>query len=68
MDTKRRRKFFLYDDYNNPKAMGVLYDEGNVQVLWRSDIGWTGELYSNIGLVLDIRPDITQLRFGDVPE
>ena len=68
MDTKRRRTFFLYDSYNNVKAKGVLYDEGNVQILWRSDIGWTGEQYSNISLVLDIRPGITQLKLQDTPD
>ena len=67
MDTKRRRKFFLYDEYNNPKAMGVLYNEGNVQILWRSDIGWTGEQYNSIRLVLDIREGITQLKFRNTP-
>ena len=30
-------------------AKGVLYDEGNVQVLWREDVGWTAEQYANIG-------------------
>jgi hypothetical protein len=67
VDTKRRRKFFLYDQYNYPKAMGLLYNEGNVQILWRSDIGWTGEQYNDIRLVLDIREGITQLKFQDTP-
>lgn len=60
---KRRRKFFLYDAYNHPKAHGLLYDEGNVQVLWRSDIGWTAEQYASVATVLDLMPGITQLQF-----
>ena len=60
---KRRRKFVLYDRYNYPKARGLLYDEGNVQILWRSDIGWTAEQYSSIAIVLDLIPDIMWLGF-----
>ena len=63
MDSKRRRKFFLYDKQNYPKAMGLLYDEGNVQVLWRSDSGWTAEQYASIALVLDLMPGVKGLRF-----
>ena len=60
---KRRRKFFLYDDQNYPKAFGLLYDEGNVQVLWRSDIGWTAQQYSSIATILELMPGITTLKF-----
>lgn len=60
---KRRRNFILYDDYNYPKAKGLLYDEGNVQILWRSDIGWTAEQYSSIAIVLDLFPGICTLKF-----
>ena len=66
-DTKRRRPFFLYDAYNNPKAYGILYDEGNVQILWRSDIGWTAEQYASIALVLELMPDITTLKLKGTP-
>lgn len=37
-------------------AHGVLYSEGNVQVLWRKDIGWTAEQYANLSQVFGILP------------
>ena len=50
---KRRRIFKIYRENNDGRkhlvAHGVLYDEGNVQVLWRKDIGHTAEQYANIG-------------------
>ena len=60
MDTKRRRKFVGYALNSKfpmlrfKRCWGVLYDEGNVQVLWRSDIGWTAEQYASIALVFDL--------------
>lgn len=63
MDTKRRRYFHLEDAEGKRLAYGVLYDEGNVQILWRSDCGHTGEQYASINLVLDLVPGITVLRF-----
>lgn len=62
---KRRRTFKVYrntvNDYGDHSvdiihevANGVLYDEGNVQVLWRVDVGFTAEQYANIGSVFGI--------------
>ena len=61
MDTKRRRYFHLEDNENNVLAKGILYDEYNVQVTWRHDIGYTAEQYSNICMVLDLLPGICTL-------
>ena len=60
LDEKRRRVFNVYCGADalvrgDRFAHGVLYDEGNVQVLWRKDVGWCAEqhanLYSVFGLV-----------------
>ena len=62
MDTKRRRHFRLENADGDRLASGVLYDEGNVQILWRADSEWTAEQYSDIGLVLDLMPGVSVLR------
>lgn len=64
-DTKRRRAFTVENAYGYPVAKGVLYDEGNVQILWRNDRGHTAEQYATIRLVLDLVPGIVVLRMGD---
>ena len=51
MNEKRRRRFVGYQRHARmpvKRCWGVLYDEGNVQILWRSDIGWTAEQYASI--------------------
>ena len=65
MDTKRRRYFHLEDADGKKLANGVLYDEGNVQVLWRIDRGYTAEQYASLNLVLDLMPGIKVLRLKD---
>ncbi len=65
MDAKRRRYFHLENADGEKLVYGVLYDEGNVQVLWRSDSGHTAEQYSSLTLVLGLMPDIVVLRFED---
>lgn len=68
MRVKRRRNFHLEDAAGERLASGVLYDEGNVQILWRSDCGWTGEQYTSIHLVLDLVPGISVLRFEETAD
>lgn len=65
MDEKRRRSFFLENKYGYPVAKGILYDEGNVQILWRHDTGFTAEQYASIRHVLDLVPGIAVLRMGE---
>ena len=48
MGEKRRIPFTVLDDNGTKWASGDLYDEGNIQVLWRIDIGWCGQQYSSI--------------------
>ena len=67
MDIKRRRYFHLEDADGKQLANGVLYDEGNVQVLWRVDRGYTAEQYASLNLILDLMPGITVLRL-EAPE
>ena len=68
MDTKRRRFFHLENANGKELANGILYDEGNVQVLWRIDRGYTAEQYASVNLVLDLIPGVTVLRFEDTTE
>ena len=62
MNAKRRRYFQVEDADGKRLAHGILYDEGNVQVLWRDDSGHTAEQYASINLVLDLVPGIAVLR------
>jgi len=62
MDAKRRRYFHLENADGKRLAYGILYDEGNVQLLWRDDYGHTAEQYASINLVLDLVPGISVLR------
>ncbi len=68
MDEKRRRTFHLEDNNGNVLAIGVLYDEGNVQVLWRIDCGYTAEQYASINPILDLMPGIVVLRLQEICE
>ena len=67
MKAKRRRDFQLEDAHGTKLATGVLYDEGNVQVLWRVDIGYTAEQYASIRLVLDLMPRTAVIRLTPQP-
>lgn len=62
MDEKRRRSFQLEDDNGKKLATGVIYDEGNVQVLWRVDCGYTAEQYASVNPILDLMPGVTVFR------
>lgn len=68
MDEKRRRTFQLEDNIGNVLATGVLYDEGNVQVFWRIDCGYTAEQYASINPILDLMPGIVVLRLQETNE
>ena len=63
-DTKRRRQFIAYNN-NTPVVRGVYYRDGNIQVLWRSDIGWTGEQYQNIAYVFGLMGNVTRVELVD---
>lgn len=65
MDAKRRRYFHLENADGERLVYAVLYDEGNVQVLWRADRGYTAEQYSSLTLVLGLVKDIAVLRFEE---
>ncbi len=49
-----KKNFHLESDSGVILATGVLYPQGNVQILWRIDIGYTAEQYSSLCLVLDL--------------
>lgn len=65
MDEKRRRNFQLEDNQGNKLATGVIYDEGNVQVLWRVDCGYTAEQYASLNPIIDLMPGVVVLRLID---
>ncbi len=65
MDTKRRRCFQLEDQKGDILASGVIYDEGNVQILWRVDCGYTAEQYASLNPILDLMPGVVLLRLID---
>ena len=76
-DNKRRRAFKVYrkiPDYLSIMgrfeifAEGVLYDEGNVQVLWRKDVGWTAEQYDSIAQVFGIVVGTSVIELNDYLE
>ena len=56
-DTKPRIPFVVTDDDGALWASGNLYEEGNIQVLWRKDIGFCGQQFSNISYAFDLFPD-----------
>jgi len=67
---KRRREILLYKSHKdferlNYFASGVLYDEGNVQILWRKDIGFCAEQYSDLHNALAIAGSSPILRISD---
>ena len=76
-DTKERREFEVYGGHEShypsvkmhalfmeTLAKGVYYPEGcNVQVLWRKDIGFTAEQYSNIGEMLFLMKDVVGVKW-----
>lgn len=65
-DFKPRRNWELKSKDGYKLASGVLYSEGNVQVLWHADIGWTGIQYSSISYVIDLFPHGTTLEFDPI--
>ena len=65
MTEKRRREFHLRDTCGRIIARGVLYDEGNVQILWRTDIGHTAEQYASVSLILDLMPSVQSFHFEE---
>ena len=58
---KRRIKWRLEDANGKKLAHGVLYDEGNVQVYWRKDRGWTAEQYASICQILGLMEGVAML-------
>ena len=65
MDNKRRRAFELLDENQHQIALGIMYEEMNVQIHWRSDIGHTSEQLSNVGLALIMMPNIKYFKWID---
>lgn len=62
MDEKRRVEWQLEDVDGNILASGVLYDEGNVQVLWRADQEYTAEQYASVRQLFGLMPGVAALR------
>ena len=65
MKNKKRRPFVLKDAADNKIARGVEYEQGNVQVLWREDLGWGGEQYYSLANVLDLMPNVVSFHWEE---
>ena len=65
MKNKKRRPFVLKDAAGNKIAQGVVYEQGNVQVLWREDLGWGGEQYYSLANVLDLMPNVVSFHWEE---
>ena len=66
---QRKRAFVGYIQSGDGKVKacsGVLYREGNVQVLWRMDIGYTAEQYASIEKVFGLLPGLNRVDTGEV--
>ena len=57
-----KKHFHLETDAGEIVATGTLYPEGNVQILWRIDIGFTAEQYASISQILFLLPEVTVIR------
>ena len=62
---KRRRAFELLDENQHQIALGIAYEEMNVQLHWRSDIGHTAENFSSIAHVLYLMPNMKYFKWID---
>ena len=58
MNNKRRRPFTLRNAHGIIIAEGIVYDQGNVQILWSKIHGWTGQQYQTTANVLDLIPGV----------
>lgn len=59
---KRKVALFLLSG-QEVLARGHVYPEGNVEINWRCDRGWTSEQYSHLGNVYGILPGVTAMQF-----
>ena len=66
MSAKRRRAFSLRNIKNEVIAHGVIYDQGNVQVLWREDLGWGGEQIQTTANLLNMLPNVKSFVWEEV--
>lgn len=53
-DEKVRKQIVVSNENGEILAKGVYYRDGNVQILWRKDIGWTSEQYDSIANLIGI--------------
>ena len=64
-NSKRRRRFSLRNKFGDIIAHGVIYDQGNVQVLWRQDTGWGGEQIQTTANLLNLMPNVRIFKWED---
>lgn len=62
---KRRQMFVVESGNAEVLAKGVLYDDGNIQILWRKSLGWTGEQHHSIEKALLCEVGATCIRLVD---
>ena len=56
---KKRQPFVVENVRGELMAMGVLYDDGNVQLNWRKSLGWTAEQMHSIEKVFYCEVGVT---------
>ena len=61
-DTKRRQIWRAYSR-ETLVAEGIVYDQGNIQVLWRADIGWTGQQYASTAHIRGLMKGIDRVEY-----
>ena len=65
-DDKIRDQFTAFDSAGNIFAKGTIYEQGNVQLSFRSGIGETTEQFSTLGVFRDtFRNNITRIDFSE---
>lgn len=65
MKGKRRRPFTVETNDGRIMARGVLYDDGNVQVLWVRGSGYCGVQYSSLSYMVGLVEDANVIRVQD---
>ena len=67
MDTKRRQYFQCENALGETLALGIFYDEENVQLTWRRSVGFTQEQYHSIAKMFGVEPGVTCVKLVPQP-
>ena len=65
MNKKSKRKIHVFNNDMELLATGVYYRDGNVQINWRIDIGFTSEQYNRADLLFNIVKEANIIKIGE---